>query len=52
VEDWELFFQEKSRRRSARERQQRLKQGIAILVGAALVVVAVVGAIMSLSFFD
>lgn len=52
MEDWELFFQEKSRRRSARERHDRLKQGIVIIIGAAVIVLAIVAAIMGLSLFD
>jgi len=52
VEDWEQFFQEKSRRRFDEDRRFRRRRGIPIIIGGILVGAVIVMAIMGASFFD
>jgi len=52
VEDWEQFFQEKSRRRFDKDRRFRRRRGIPIIIGGILVGAVIVMAIMGASFFD
>jgi hypothetical protein len=52
VEDWEQFFQEKSRRRFDKDRRSRRRRGVEIIIGAALTGAVIVAAIMGLSLFD
>jgi hypothetical protein len=52
VEDWEQFFQEKSRRRFDKDRRSRRGRGIPIIIGGILIGAAIVAAIMGASFFD
>jgi hypothetical protein len=52
VEDWERFFQDKSRRRSDKERRKRRRRGLEVVIAGLAVGAAIVAAIMGLSVFD
>jgi len=52
MEDWEQFFQEKSRRRFDKDRRSRRRRGLQILIGGIAVGGAIAAAIMGMSFFD
>jgi predicted nucleic acid-binding Zn ribbon protein len=51
VDDWEQFFQEKSRRRLNRERRRRRQRNIAIALGSAVIGLAIAAGIVGLNAF-
>jgi len=52
VEDWEQFFQEKSRRRFEKERRRRRRRSIGIALGGAVIGLAMAAAIVGLNAFN
>jgi len=51
VEDWEQFFQEKSRRRFDKDRRNRRRRQIQYGIGGAIVGLTILAGIVGLSFF-
>ena len=52
MEDWAQFFQEKSRRRFDKDRRDRRRRAVWIVVAGALIGVAIMAAIMGVNLFD